>query len=95
MQGIVWGGLKFSTTMDKLNKYLKYFCMQDTNIPSGVIGMADDTLSISNCGTEAVQTNAVINSFKEEQKFTLPIDQKVLLFMWETLKSVLRGVSSS
>ena len=77
MQRFMWGGLKCSTTMDKLNKvllqgkYLKYFCMQDTNIPRGVLGMADDTLSISNCGTEAVQTNAVINSFKEKLKLTL------------------------
>ena len=57
MQGNLWAGLKCSTTMDKLNKvmlqedHLKYFYMQDTNITIGVLGMVDDTLSISNCGT--------------------------------------------
>ena len=57
MQGNLWAGLKCSTRMDKLNKFmlreehLKYFYMRYTNITIGVLGMVDDTLSISNCGT--------------------------------------------
>ena len=92
MQGSVWGGLKCSTIMDKLNKvllqeeHLKYFYMQDTNIPIGVLGMIDDTLSISKCGTEAVHKNAVINSFIENQKLTLSIDKSVAIHVGNTRK---------
>ena len=42
--------------------YLKEVVMQ---------GFVWGGLNFSNCGTETLQTNVVINSFKEKQKFTL------------------------
>ena len=53
MQGSVWGSIKCTTMMDKLNKSmmvedtLKYHYKNDQNIPIGVLGMVDDTLTIS------------------------------------------------
>ena len=55
--------------MDKLNKTmmnqpkLQYFYKEDEKIPIGVLGMVDDILLISKCGNEAIEKNAVINSF--------------------------------
>ena len=92
MQGSVWGGLKCTTTMDKLNKsllqegHLKYYYMQDQNIPIGVLGMVDDTLSISKCGKDAIQKNAVINSFIENQKLTLSTKKSVVLHVGNNRK---------
>ena len=49
MQGSVWGGLKCTTQMDTLNKYMKskeeltYKYRGDPTIPIGVLGMVDDT----------------------------------------------------
>ena len=92
MQGSVWGGLKCSTTLDKLNKtllqeeHLKYYYMKDPNIPIGVLGMVDDTLSISNCGKEAIQKNAVVNSFIENQKLTLSATKSVVLHVGNSKK---------
>ena len=66
MQGSVWGSIKCTTTMDKLNKvmlkedHLKYFYRNDQDIPIGVLGMVDDQLDISECGNQAVQKNAVL-----------------------------------
>ena len=82
IQGSVWGGIKCTTTMDKLKKsllqeeHLRYCYMQDPNIPIGVLGMVDDTLSISNCGKDAYSKNAVINSFIENHKLTLSSEKK-------------------
>ena len=51
MQGSVWGTLKCTTTMDKMNKIamadksLQYNYKGDSNIPIGVLGMVDDTLA--------------------------------------------------
>ena len=74
MQGSVWGGLKCTATLDKLNKLLLqeeqtcYYYMGDKNIPIGVLGMVDDTLSIANCGIQSVKKNSIINSFIENQR---------------------------
>ena len=75
MQGNVWGSLKCTTTMDQLNKSilkqkdLTYNYRGDENIKIGILGMIDDTLSISKCGNTSVSKNAVINSFVETQRF--------------------------
>ena len=55
IQGSVWGSLKCTSMMDKLNKHvmsnenLQYFYKNDKSIPIGVRGMVDDTLGISKC----------------------------------------------
>ena len=85
MQGSVWGGLKCTTTMDKLNQTLlqeeqtKYLYMGDKNIPTGVLGMVDDTISISNCGIQSIKKNAIINSFIENQRLTLSHDKSAVV----------------
>ena len=67
IQGSVWAGLKCTTMMDTLNRNvmsdisLQNLYKEDSNIPIGVRGMVDDTLGISNCGTEAIALNANIN----------------------------------
>ena len=61
MQGGVWGSLKCTTTMDQLNKSLlqdeelTYKYKGDDSIAIGVLGMIDDTLSISKCGNTIVK----------------------------------------
>ena len=66
MQGSVWGSLKCTSTMDKLNqiamsdKTLQYLYKGDQNIPIGVLGMVDDTLGVSKCGQKAIQKKSVI-----------------------------------
>ena len=66
MQGSVWGSLKCTSTMDKLNqiamsdKTLQYLYKGDQNIPIGVLGMVDDTLGVSKCGKKAIQKKSVI-----------------------------------
>ena len=73
MQGSVWSSLKCVVSMDRVNKVMLaddspcYYYGGDPNIPLGVLGMADDTLAISKCGTASVQKNAIMNSFIEEQ----------------------------
>jgi hypothetical protein len=77
MQGSVWGSMKCTTTMDKLNKTmlkednLRYHYKNDHNIPIGVLGMVDDTVDIARCGSQSIQKNAVLNSFIENQRLEL------------------------
>ena len=81
----MWAGLKCTTMMDTLNKNvmsdnsLQYLYKEDTNIPIGVRGMVDDTLGISNCGTDAIALNANINSFIESQRLTLSKKKSVVV----------------
>ena len=85
MQGSVWGSLKCTSTMDKLNQIamderaLQYKYMGDPNIPIGVLGMVDDTLAVSECGYQAVRKNAVVNSFMETQRLRLSSEKSVVL----------------
>ena len=71
--------------MDKLNKTmlkedsLKYFYKNDQNIPIGVLGMVDDTLTIGECGSQSVSKNAVLNSFIENHRLTLSEDKSVII----------------
>ena len=63
--------LKFTSSMDKLNKTvisdtdLQYYYKGDRNIPIGFRGMVKDTLGISKCGSSAVKLNSTINAFIE------------------------------
>ena len=85
MQGSVWGSLKCTSTMDKLNQIamdkrsLQYKYMGDPNIPIGVLGMVDDTLAVSECGYQAIRKNAVVNSFMETQRLRLSVEKSVVL----------------
>ena len=92
MQGTVWSSLKCTTTMDKLNKImmknprLQYFYKQDPNIPIGVMGMVDDILSISKCGNETIEKNAVINSFMETERLTISKEKSSVIHIGNTKK---------
>ena len=85
MQRSVWGSLKCTASMDILNKNileqkdLTYKFRGDPDIEIGVLGMVDDNLAISKCGTSSVMKNAVINSFIEMQRLTLSRDKSVVL----------------
>ena len=67
--GSVWGSLKCTASMDILNKIileqkdLIYKVRREPDIEIGVLGMVNDNLAISKCGTVSVMKNAVINSF--------------------------------
>ena len=67
MQGSVWGGLKCTALMDKLNELmmkkdtLVYNYQGDPHIGIGVLGMIDDNLGIAECGNNSVVKNAVIH----------------------------------
>ena len=85
MQGSVWSSLKCTTNMDKLNKIalsdesLQYNYKGDSDIPVGMLGMVDDTLGVSNCGSDAIKKNAVINSFVETQRQELSLEKSVVV----------------
>ena len=85
IQGSVFGSLKCTATMDKLNKLILqdkqvlYSYKNDPNIQIGVLGMVDDTLSISECGNRTIAKNAMINSFIENQRLTLSEDKSVVV----------------
>ena len=85
LQGSVWGSLKCTTAMDQLNKIilpqdeLTYKYKGDNNISIGVLGMVDDNLAISQCGTGSVLKNSVINSFFETQRLCLSEEKSVVL----------------
>ena len=95
MQGSVWGSLKCTVSMDKLNKtilkqdHLTYQYQSDRNIRIGVLGMVDDNLSISQCGITSVQKNAVINSFIDTQRLTLSKKKSVVLHIGNEKKCLL------
>ena len=84
MQGSVWGGLKCTSLMDKLNKIMKkdetlmYRYRGDPNIGIGVLGMIDDNVGISECGTDSVVKNAIINSFVETQRLEMHTDKSMV-----------------
>ena len=88
MQGSVWGSIQCTTMLDKLNKvmlkedHLKYLYRNDPNIPIGVLGMVDDTLTIANCGRQSVSKNAVLNSFIENNRLTLSEGKKCCYSYW-------------
>ena len=95
IQGSVWAGLKCTTMMDTLNKKvmsdknLQYFYKGDQNIPIGVRGMVDDTIGISNCGTEAISLNSTINAFIQSQRLTLSEEKSVVVHIGRKHKTKL------
>jgi hypothetical protein len=92
MQGSVWGGLKCTSQMDKLNKIMKasdslmYKYRGDPTIPIGVLGLVDDTLGISECGDAAIVKNAVINSFIETHRQQMHQDKSVVVHVGNVKK---------
>ena len=92
MQGSVWGSMKCTTTMDKLNKTmlkedkLKYHYKNDRNIPIGVLGMVDDTLDIAECGLQSIQKNSVLNSFIENQRLELSKEKSSVIHVGKPSK---------
>ena len=92
LQGSVWGSLKCTTSMDRLNKIilsqdnLTYHYKGDPHIKLGVLGMVDDNLAIQKCGTSSLQKNAVINSFIEMQRLTLSEEKSVVLHVGRKCK---------
>ena len=77
MQGSIWGSLKCTSVMDTLNRTaitdpsLQYHYKGDPTIPIGVLGMVDDNLAVSDCGSNSIRKNAVINSFMETHRIAL------------------------
>ena len=75
MQGTVWGSLLCTATMDKLGKLkyqnedLLYKYKGEVNVPA--LEMIDDIADVQKCGVDAVNSNAVVNSFIEHKKLTL------------------------
>ena len=92
MQGSVWGGLKCTSLMDKLNKILitketlMYKYRGDPHIGIGVLGMIDDNLGISECGINSIVKNAIMNSFVEAQRLEMHIDKSKVLHVGNATK---------
>ena len=92
MQESVWGGLKCTTSMDKLNKLiltnntLMYKYRGDQDIGIGVLGMIDDNLGISDCGNNSIAKNAVINSFVETQRLEMHMEKSMVLHVGNVRK---------
>ena len=95
LQGSVWGSIKCTVSMDKINKImlandnLTYKYRGDSEIKLGVLGMIDDTLGISKCGTAAVAKNAVLNSFIETQRLTMSKKKSVVLHVGKKSKCLI------
>ena len=85
MQGSVWGGLKCTSQMVTINKFMKsndnltYKYRGDPNIAIGVLGMVDDTLGIAECGVKCVEKNAVLNSFMETHRLKMHKNKSVVI----------------
>ena len=71
------------------DKNLQYFYKGDQNIPIGVRGMVDDTIGISNCGTEAISLNSTINAFIQSQRLTLSEEKSVVVHIGRKHKTKL------
>ena len=75
MKGTVWGGLKFTTTMDGLPKLI----LQDSqamykyrglvSIPP--LEMVDDMITAVECRSKSVKLNAAVNAFIKSKKLFL------------------------
>ena len=67
-------------------EHLTYKYRNDPAIEIGVLGMVDDNLCISKCGTTSVQKNAIINSFIETQRLTLSCEKSVVIHVGKPAK---------
>ena len=96
MQGSVWGSLKCTISMDRLNKIaladnsLLYKYKGDPNIAIGVLGMVDDTLGVSECGNATIRKKSVINLFMDTQRLTLSKEKSVVVHIGNTKKCTLQ-----
>ena len=63
-----------------------YLYKNDPSIQIGVLGMVDDTLSISECGIKSVTKNSIINSFIENQRLTLSCEKSVVIHIGSKAK---------
>ena len=94
MQGSIWGSLKCTSSMDRLNKItksdesLQYLYKGDPTIPIGILGFVDDTLAVAECGRPSIKKNSVINSFMETHRIALSSEKSVVLHYKKKLKSV-------
>ena len=68
MQGTFWGSLKCTSSKDTMNKIafseedLQYKYKGDPNIPVGILGVVDDTFSISEYGNKSIIKNSFVNA---------------------------------
>ena len=75
MQGSVWGSLLCTAIMDRLGKVkyqnedLLYKYKGEVSVPA--LEMIDDIADVQKCGVDAVNSNAVVNSFIEHKNLTL------------------------
>ena len=78
--------------MDRLNQIaisdesLQYNDKEDPTIPIGILGMVDDTLSVSECGIKTIKKNSVINSFMETHRILLSSEKSVVLYYGDEKK---------
>ena len=81
--------------MDTLNRTaitdssLQYQYKGDPTIPIGVLGMVDDTLAVSDCGSNSIIKNAVINSFMETHRIALSQEKSSVLHIGKESNCVL------
>ena len=79
MQGTVWASLKCTAQQDKLgqkayqNDKPMYIYKDSVSIPP--MGYVDDVITISKCGNDAVEANAIVNAFTESKKLQYSIDK--------------------
>ena len=74
MQRTVSGGLKCTSSIDKLSKLVYetkplLYSYKGVEVPP--LGMVDDILTISKCSTQATAMNATVNAFVETKKLKL------------------------
>ena len=75
MQGTVWAGLLYTSTLDKLGKYIydnphmAYKYIGKVVVPP--LQMVDDVLTVAKCGAASVTLNAVVNLFMSSKKLQL------------------------
>ena len=79
MQGTIWASLKCTTQQDKLGKKAYennnpiYIYKDSVAIPP--MGYVDDVITISKCGNDAVENNAIVNAFTESKKVKYSVDK--------------------
>jgi very-short-patch-repair endonuclease len=83
MKGSVWGSLKCTTTLETGNKLtledktLRYRYKGDKKILIGLLGMLDETLTVTECENFIVKINTVVNSFVINLPLKLSVEYKI------------------
>ena len=79
MQGTVWAGLMYTSTMEQLckfilqQKHLLYKYKGKLSVPP--LQMVDDVITAAKCGSTSSALNAAINKFMELKKLELGVDK--------------------